>query len=178
MTRHKVLKEIDKTLDSDVVEAGVRVERQWKDLLESWIMRQNPFRIRSRKRLLSFLFSLNLQEKMRFLDGYFTYLFRSDNKYSPIPVIKAAMKRPELRQLFPYTSLTRLCFSRTTGYPFTNDCPMIEPQENGKYRVYLPITQEVIGEGTAEEAVEMTIKHLPLNCGPAVNGTADDFVPS
>ncbi len=178
MPHHEVLKETDKKLHPKVAEARVYVEHQWKSLLESWKMQQNPFRIRSRKRLASFLFSLNLQEKMRFLEGYFTYLLRSNKKYSPIPVIEAAMKRPELRQLSPYTSLNRLCFSRTTDYPFTNDCPMIEPQGNGKYRVYMPVTHEVIGEGTAEQAVEMVINHLPPNCGPAVNGAADDLINS
>jgi len=156
-------------------EAGTYVELQWKGLLESWYVNENPFKIRSRKQLSSFLFSLTLQEKLRMANGYFTYLFHSNKKYSPIPVIKAAMKKPELRQLFPYTSLTRLCFSRTTGYPFTHDCPVIEPKGNRRYSVYMPNSQEIIGKGTADEAVEMVVKNLPLNCGHAVNGTADDF---
>lgn len=158
------------------VETGTYVEHKWKSLLESWKVNENPFKIRSRKQLSTFLFSYNLQQKLRFVKAYFFYLFHSNRKYSPIPVINAATKRPELRQLFPYTSLTRLCFSRTTGYPFTKDCPVVEPRGNGKYLVYLPNSQEVIGEGTADEAIEMVIKHLPPNCGPAVNGTADDFV--
>jgi hypothetical protein len=163
------------TEDGIAHEAGIYVEHKWNSLLESWKARENPFQIRSRKQLSSFLFSLNLQQKLRFVKEYFFYLFHSNKKYSPIPVIKAAMKRPELRQLFPYTSLTRLCFSRTTGFPFTRDCPVLEPLGNGKYSVYMPNSQEVIGEGTAGEAIEMVIKHLPPNCGVAVNGTADDF---
>ena len=156
-------------------ETGTYVEYHWKSLLETWIAGQNPFKIRSRKQLSHFLFSLNLQQKIRHINGYFDYLIHSNNKYSPIPLIKAAMKRPELRQLFPYTSLNSLCFSRTTGYPFTHDCPVIEPQGNRRYKVRMPRSQEVIGEGTVDEAIEMTIKHLPENCGPAVSGTADDF---
>jgi hypothetical protein len=39
----------------------------------------------------------------------------------------------------------------------------------------MPNSQEIIGEGTAGEAVEMVVKNLPPNCGSAVNGTADDF---
>lgn len=163
------------TKDGLAHEAGTYVELQWKGLLESWRVSENPFKIRSRKQLSSFLFSRTLQEKLRLMNGYFTYLLHSNKKYSPIPVIKAAMKRPELRRLFPYTSLTRLCFSRTTGYPFTHDCPVIEPQGNGRYSVYMPNSQEIIGEGTADQAVEMVVKNLPPNCGPAVNGTADDF---
>ncbi len=156
-------------------EAGTYVELQWKSLLESWKANENPFKIRSRKQLSSFLFSLNFQQKMRFLNGYFFYLFNSNKKRSPIPLIKAAMKKPELRQLFPFTSLNALCFSRTTGYPFTHDCPSVVSHENGKYCVYAPASLEIIGEGTIDEVMEIVIKHLPPNCGAAVNGTADDF---
>ncbi|MBI5950281.1 MAG: hypothetical protein HY865_01375 [Chloroflexi bacterium] len=163
------------TEDGKAHEAGAYVEHQWKSLLENWIAGQNPFKIRNRKQLSYFLFSLNLQQKIRYTNGYFDYLIHGNNKYSPIPLIKAAMKRPELRRLFPYTSLNSLCFSRTTGYPFTHDCPVIEPQGNRKYKVRMPRSQEVIGEGTVDEAIEMVIKHLPENCGPAVSGTADDF---
>jgi len=112
-----------------------------------------------------------LLENWRVMEKSFSTL-----EYTPTRIIEAAMKRVELRQLFPYTSLTRLCFSRTTGFPFTKDCPFIEPQANGKYTVYVRNTQEAIDECTAEEAIEMVIKHLPENCGPARNGTAEDFV--
>ncbi len=162
------------TEDGIAHEAGVYIEHQWKSLLESWKISENPFKIRSRKQLSSFL-SLNLQQQIRFVNGYFTYRARDNKELSPVPLIEAAMKRPELRQLFPFTSLQCLCFSRTTGYPFTHDCPKAEPQGNGKYRVYAPASLEIIGEGTIDEVMEILIKHLPLNCGPAVNGTADDF---
>jgi len=95
---------------------------------------------------------------------------------NPAQLIEAAMKRPILRQLFPYTSLISLCFSRTTGYPFTNDCPRIEPQGNGKYFVYAPDTFDILGEGLVEDVLDILINHLPPNCGSAVNGTADDFI--
>ncbi len=156
-------------------EAGIYVEQKWQSLLEGWKNSENPFKIRSRKQFSHFLFSLNLQQQMRFLNGYFFYLFHSNKKLSPIPLIKAAMKRPELRQLFPFTSLNTLCFSRTTGYPFTHDCPSVASQGNGKYCVYAPSSHEVIGEGKIDEVMEIVIKHLPPNCGAAVNGTADDF---
>ncbi len=171
----KLFKFFSPTEDGIAHEAGSYVELQWKGLLETWYANENPFKIRTRKQLFSFLFSYSLPQKLRFTREYFYYLFRGNRKYSPIPVIKAAMKKPELRQLFPYTSLIRLCFSRTTGYPFTHDCPVIEPLGNGKHRVYMPISQEIIGEGTADEAVDMVVKNLPQDCGPAVNGTADDF---
>ena len=156
-------------------DAGSYVEFKWKGLLETWYAKENPFKIRTRKQLSSFLFSNSLHQKLSFIRWYFYYLFHGNRKYSPIPVIKEAMKKPELRRLFPYTSLNRLCFSRTTGYPFTHDCPIIEPQGNGRYRVSMPNSQKIIGEGTAGEAVEMVVKNLPPNCGSAVNGTADNL---
>lgn len=162
--------------DGKAYEAGIYVEHQWQSLLETWKISRNPFKIRNRKGLLSFL-SMNLLHKVRFMDGYFTYLFRSNKKYSPIPLIKAAMKRPELRRLFPFTSLNTLCFSRTTGYPFTNDCPKVAAKGNGKYCVYAPGSFEIIGEGTINEVMEVIINNLPSNCGAAVYGTADDFAP-
>jgi hypothetical protein len=138
-------------------EAGTLVEQQWQELLKRWE--------------------------------------DSDKQYggvlSPTPLIRGAMLRPELRQLYPYTSLYRLRFSRTTGFPFTNDCPYAEPLGNGLYRASLPAygvaqmrepetvsqeaVDEVLGEGTVEEVLDLLIAHLPPDCGPAVNGTAVDF---
>ena len=99
---------------------------------------------------------------------------------SPLPLIEAAMKQPELAQLFPFTSMHTLHFSRTTGYPFTIDCPFAEPIGNNRFRAYkgrkdVGDRGEVIGEGTAEEVAAMLVAHLPPNCGPAVDGTAKDL---
>ena len=101
---------------------------------------------------------------------------------SPLPLIEAAMQQPELRQLFPFTSLYSLHFSRTTGYPFTHDCPYAIPVANGRFRAYHPPPAadvesmgEIIGEGDANEVSSMLAANLPPNCGPAVDGTADDL---
>ena len=102
---------------------------------------------------------------------------------SPLPLIEAAMKQPELAQLFPFTSMNTLHFSRTTGYPFTNDCPFAVPIGNGRFRAYKTSVEvghvdrmgKVIGEGNAEEVVAMLVANLPPNCGPAIDGTADDL---
>jgi hypothetical protein len=112
-----------------------------------------------------------------------TWRLRADAKPdapSPLPLIEAAMKQPELAQLFPFTSMNSLHFSRTTGYPFTSDCPCAIPIGNNRFRAYKARSAEermakVIGEGTAEEVVAMLVAHLPPNCGPAVDGTADDL---
>jgi hypothetical protein len=116
----------------------------------------------------------------------------SPYRWSPLPVIQAARKRPDLRQLFPFTSLNNLCFSRTTGFPYTDDCPHTMSTGDGCYRAYsakyklekrtyngsdwMGKVYEVIGEGSAEEVIEMLVMNLPPNCGPAVNGTADDLI--
>lgn len=52
------------TEDGIAHEAGTYVELQWKGLLESWRINENPFKIRSRKQLSSFIFSLTLIEKI------------------------------------------------------------------------------------------------------------------
>jgi len=98
---------------------------------------------------------------------------------SPLPLIRAAKEHPELRQLFPFTSLHSLRFSRTTGWPFTNDCPFATPIGNGRFRAYPATDREgvgvPIGEGDADEVVAMLVANLPPNCGPAVDGTEDDL---
>lgn len=94
--------------------------------------------------------------------------------FSPLRLIQAVSQRAELRQLFPFTSMSSLHFSRTTGYPFTRDCPFATPIGDGRFRAYSP-SGELIGEGNAEEVIGMLIANLPVDCGPAVNGTADDL---
>lgn len=89
------------------------------------------------------------------------------------PLIEAAARQPALRQLFPFTSLHMLCFSRTTGYPYTIDCPYAEPVGKGRYRAKVR-DGRILGEGDAEEVIALVVKHLPPSCGPAVDGTAED----
>ena len=96
------------------------------------------------------------------------------NNMSPLRLIQAASQHAELRQLIPFTSLYSLHFSRTTGFPFTSDCPFASPTGDGRFRVYSP-GGKVIGEGNVEQAIEMLISNLPPNCGRAVSGTAEDF---
>jgi hypothetical protein len=88
--------------------------------------------------------------------------------------VRAAAARPELRRLFPFTSLNTFWFSRCTGYPFTRDTPYVRPMPGGGYEVAGP-DGRVLGRGHGEEAAELVIRHLPPGCGPAVAGTADDL---
>ena len=82
-----------------------------------------------------------------------------------------AAQRPQLRQLLPFRSLYHLCFSRTTGYPFTRDCPVAHPVEPGIFRTVSPDGQRCLGRGDAVQAVDILIANLPPNCGPARHGT-------
>jgi hypothetical protein len=86
---------------------------------------------------------------------------------------KAAYARPELRQLFPFTSLNQFCFSRCTGYPYASDVPYVWPQQNGSYNVH-GRGARLLGNGDAEAAAQLVVEHLPPNCGPAVPGTEKD----
>jgi len=95
-----------------------------------------------------------------------------------VPLIRLARADPELEELLPFTSEHRLCFSRTTGYPFTDDCPMVEPNDDGQsYRVIgRDGEDDLLGDGlSAEEAIELLVENLPPGCGPAMHGTADDI---
>lgn len=117
-----------------------------------------------------------VEYKWQVLKAYWeeTEKYMQESFPSPTPLIEAAMQRPELRMLFPFTSHNELCFSRTTGFPFTtHDCPHAIPLGNGRFRAY---SAKFIGEGTINEVIEMLVNHLPPNCGPAVNGPAYDFV--
>ena len=94
-----------------------------------------------------------------------------------IEFVKIAFNTNELRQLFPFTSLNRFCFSRCTGYPYTDDCPYVQPVKNGMYIV------QGLKEGdseplSAQEAVKVILNNLPKGCGPAVDGTAETINPA
>jgi hypothetical protein len=82
---------------------------------------------------------------------------------------RAAMEEPSLRALLPYTSHHVLNFSRSTGYPFSFDCPSIDPLEDGSFEV-THRDGTVIGTGDARQAAALAAAHLPPGCGPAQRG--------
>ena len=86
----------------------------------------------------------------------------------------AAAQRPALRQLFPYTSVHRLCFSRCTGFPYTGDCPMITPNRDGTFIVETPDGMKS-PPLAADEAADWAAQHLPPGAGPAIAGTAAEL---
>ncbi len=88
-------------------------------------------------------------------------------------IVREAAKRPELRHLRPYTSLFVLCFSRTTGYPFSGDCPHAEPIGNELYRVTCANGTVLLDGVDAVKAADALVDALPPNSGPATAGTAE-----
>jgi hypothetical protein len=92
-----------------------------------------------------------------------------------VPIVREAAKRPELRQLRPFTAHDQLCFSRTTGYPYSYDCPLAEPIEGGLFRVMSADQKTVLGEGDVVRAADILVANLPQNCGPAIHGTAENL---
>lgn len=88
--------------------------------------------------------------------------------------IEAASREPRLRQLFPYTSMFTLCFSRCTGYPFTRDIPCITPLGRGRYSVAEIDGSDIVG-GDIDACVAAVLRHLPPDCGPARRGVASDL---
>ena len=80
-------------------------------------------------------------------------------------------------RLFPFTSLTTLCFSRCIGYPYLADTPKVIPlidqkdiyEVRSNYNSYL-------GIGNAEQVLKIVKENLPRGIRPAVKGTADDFI--
>jgi hypothetical protein len=86
-------------------------------------------------------------------------------------VIRAAAALPELRMLFPFTSMTSLWFRRCTGYPYTTDCPVIAPSGSGRYSVRLP-NRTTSYALAAEDAARFVVANLPQGCRSAIPGTA------
>jgi hypothetical protein len=82
------------------------------------------------------------------------------------PILAAAADDPDLRSLFPFTSMNRLCFSRCSAYPYTFDCPCIAA-DRGHYSVLATwaVSDEpapILAEADeAAEAVSVVVRHLP-----------------
>ena len=104
------------------------------------------------------------------------YLQRAPTDFPELAVfVRLAYETPQLRQLFPFTSLSRLCFSRCTGYPYTEDCPVVGCTPEGKHTVSIPGRSLPASGLTADEALELVLRSLPESVGPAVDGTAEDL---
>ncbi|WP_425547275.1 DUF6193 family natural product biosynthesis protein [Actinocorallia aurantiaca] len=91
-------------------------------------------------------------------------------------LIDAAYAEPRLRELFPWTGMGELHFSRCTGNRWTWDIPYIGPTRDGGYCVEGPLRTETVGSAAdAAQAVAMVVERLPANCGPAFIGTPEEL---
>ncbi|MDI3421760.1 DUF6193 family natural product biosynthesis protein [Streptomyces luteolus] len=89
---------------------------------------------------------------------------------------QAAYERPELRELYPWTGMWELHFSRCTEQRWTWDIPYVAPAKDGRWAVGGPARSEFVGwADTIDEALSMVIARLPPSCGPAFAGTPSEL---
>ncbi|MFE5162987.1 DUF6193 family natural product biosynthesis protein [Streptomyces sp. NPDC056697] len=100
---------------------------------------------------------------------------RADGRVRP-ELLEAAYAEPRLRQLFPWTGMGELHFSRCTEQRWTWDIPYIQPAAEGGYWVSGPLRTESVGPAaTSAQAVTMVVERLPPGCGPAFVGTPEEL---
>ncbi|MFJ6485830.1 DUF6193 family natural product biosynthesis protein [Streptomyces sp. NPDC091682] len=91
-------------------------------------------------------------------------------------VPRAAHSHAALRELFPAVSHGVLYLSRCIQFPWTRDIGTAFPQASGGYRVRRQSDNTLLGvTETAEEAYHLIAARLPEDCGPAIDGTANDL---
>ncbi|MET7685790.1 DUF6193 family natural product biosynthesis protein [Streptomyces sp. NPDC005423] len=101
---------------------------------------------------------------------------RDDGRVRP-ELLEAVCAEPRLHQLFPWTGMGELHFSRCTGQRWTWDIPYIQPAADGEYWVSGPLRSETVGPAaTPQQAIAMVVERLPPNCGPAFVGTPEELV--
>ena len=92
------------------------------------------------------------------------------------PFLRECAKIPILRGLMPVhsTTMNALYFSRCTGYPYTDDCPVTFPMKDGRYNVSLPDKTEHIVTG-AKETAQFVARHLPVGTTRAFEGSSNEM---
>ncbi|MFF3484348.1 DUF6193 family natural product biosynthesis protein [Streptomyces sp. NPDC002701] len=92
-------------------------------------------------------------------------------------LLELAYAEPSLRQLFPWTGMGELHFSRCTEQRWTWDIPYIQPAADGRYWVSGPLRSQTVGAAeTAARAVALVVERLPTACRPALLGTPEELV--
>jgi len=90
------------------------------------------------------------------------------------PFLKAAISDPVVAQLFPFTSMFWLMFSRCTQYPYsTHGLPYVRPESTDLYEVHRD--NDLLGSGDALQALELVRRALPNDIGRAIHGNAKDL---
>lgn len=88
------------------------------------------------------------------------------------PLVKACADRPRLRALMPYVAHSAFCLSRTTGAPFTRECPLVHAVEEEKFR----LEGTPVREGDAESVAVLLESLIAKDCTAAQHGTAEERV--
>jgi hypothetical protein len=92
-----------------------------------------------------------------------------------VALLRAAERRPLLRQLLPVVSIGQyLSFSRTIGYPFLTikTCDVWAGKDG--YCAMGP-QHTILKEGTIEEVLDIVETSVPPDARPAIYGTADEL---
>ncbi|MFG3163384.1 DUF6193 family natural product biosynthesis protein [Streptomyces sp. NPDC048232] len=92
-------------------------------------------------------------------------------------LVLVAHAEPLLRQLYPWTGMWELHFSRCTEIRHTWDIPYIGTLADGRYYVEGPsrTSPRIAETDSARVAVAMVVDHLPPHCGPAFIGNAEEL---
>ncbi|MGW1374493.1 DUF6193 family natural product biosynthesis protein [Streptomyces sp. NPDC002446] len=92
-------------------------------------------------------------------------------------LVQVAHAEPLLRQLYPWTGMWELHFSRCTEIRHTWDIPYIGTLRDGQYYVEGPSrsSPRIAETDSAQAAVAMVIDRLPPHCGPAFIGSAEEL---
>lgn len=79
-----------------------------------------------------------------------------------------------LRSLLPFTSMSMVCFSTRTGWPYTRECPVLEDRLEGQCSLSPNSSKPPCFIGSIEEAVAHAVAILPASVTVARDGTALD----
>ncbi|MBZ6476218.1 DUF6193 family natural product biosynthesis protein [Streptomyces griseocarneus] len=92
-------------------------------------------------------------------------------------LVRVAHAEPLLRQLYPWTGMWELHFSRCTEIRHTWDIPYIGTLGGGRYYVEGPgrSSPRIAETVSAQVAVAMVVDRLPPLCGPAFIGSAEEL---
>lgn len=84
---------------------------------------------------------------------------RSERRLALLRLVEAASLHPELRCMFPFLSLERLRFSRTTVFPYSLDLPYAKPIGENRYEVRAG-DGEPVGEYPLDQAIDAIAARL------------------
>ncbi|MFD8782020.1 DUF6193 family natural product biosynthesis protein [Kitasatospora sp. NPDC059599] len=92
--------------------------------------------------------------------------------------LEAAYRQPRLRQLLPFSSVSRLGFRPSVGHVYPPAVVIVPARDGGPYRVQRTLDREtdddLLGEvPTATQAAALAAAHVPADLGPAVAGPDD-----